>query len=52
MPGFPVGAYMLASQRLVDSGQVTGDSEVTQFASPLVCVLARTIALEESVTGD
>jgi hypothetical protein len=28
------------------------DSEVSQLASPLMCLMARTIAMEESVTGD
>jgi len=35
-----------------DPASVTGDSEVGQLASPLKCRMARTIAVEESVTGD
>jgi len=31
---------------------LTGDSEVSQLSSPLKCLMARTIAAEESVTGD
>jgi hypothetical protein len=31
---------------------MTGDSEVSQLASLLKCLMVRTIAVEESVTGD
>jgi len=34
------------------SGRATGDSEVSQLSSPLKCLMPRTIAAEESVTGD
>ena len=32
--------------------QMTRDSEVSQLSSPLKCLIARTIAAEESVTDD
>ena len=31
---------------------ITRDSEVSQLSSPLKCLMARTIAAEDSVTGD
>jgi len=34
------------------ASRMTRDSEVSQLSSPLKCLMARTIALEESVTGD